>query len=202
MFCCSSLKFLTNEISHQQKHPFGQCGDKRQFLDVAQSFCSVIHFLGKVILKVLRRFYSFKDKCDVLSWSFIEVTGMVLVSPYPKWSCAQCLNPQGPQFLVFYLEKQKPAIPHLGQHNWLKGKFQRFYKKAPRLISQFRMVARYMINVQSQLYLFLHSLNNWKETFSQILLSPSVPSIWRHGSNHLHKSRHVSGSPCSFTLCF
>ena len=73
------------------------------------------------------------------------------------------------------------------------------------LRSQFRMVARYMINVQSQLYLSLHSLNNWKEIFSQILLSPSVPSIWRHGSNRLHKSRRVSGgprvrSPCAFNF--
>lgn len=140
MFCCSSLKFLTNGISHQQEHAFIQCGDKRQFLDVAQSLCRVTHFLGKVILKVLRRFYSFKDKCDVLSWSIIEVTGMVLVSPYPKRSCAQCLNPQGQQFLVFYLEKQKPAVSHLGQHNWLKGKFQRSYKKAPRTKSV-KMVA-------------------------------------------------------------
>lgn len=99
------------------------------------------YFLGKVIVKVFRRFYSFKDKCDVPSWSVIEVTGMVLVSPYPKRSCAQCLNPQGQQFLVFDLEKQKPAVSHPGQHNWLKGKFQRSYKKAPRTNKSVKMVA-------------------------------------------------------------
>lgn len=60
---------------HQREHHFGQCRNKQQLPAGAQSFCSLIHFLWKVILNVARRFCLFKDKCGVLSWGFTEATG-------------------------------------------------------------------------------------------------------------------------------
>ena len=99
--CC--LTFLTSGIARASRCHFGQRRDK-QLPAAAQSFCSVIHFLGKVILNVARRF---KDKGGVLSWGFTEVTELVVVLPDPEWPWAQCLEPRDQQLLVFYLKKRK-----------------------------------------------------------------------------------------------
>ncbi|KAF5926899.1 hypothetical protein HPG69_001530 [Diceros bicornis minor] len=37
--------------SHQQEHHLSQCRDEQQLLAVAQSFCSITHFIGEVMLR-------------------------------------------------------------------------------------------------------------------------------------------------------